>query len=110
MTRCHADPVEVVRRDDEPRQFLWRGRLYVVCTVLDRWVESVPWWRGSAVTALHTGAACARGAGIPGGLGLVDDREVWRVEAAAGRIGRRGVFDLTLLPDDGRWLLTRVHD
>ncbi|HEY5335628.1 MAG TPA: DUF6504 family protein [Mycobacteriales bacterium] len=110
MTRCHADPVEVVRRDDEPMQFLWRGRLHLVRAVLDHWVESAPWWRGPAVTALQAGARADRSAPGLGALGLADDREVWRVEAGAGRSGPVGVFDLTFVPDDGRWLLVRVHD
>ncbi|MGH3745423.1 MAG: DUF6504 family protein, partial [Mycobacteriales bacterium] len=80
MTRCHADPVEVVRRDDEPRQFLWRGRLHLVRAVQGHWVESVPWWRGPAVAALHAGArADAVSPEGLGALGFADDRETWRV-------------------------------
>ncbi len=145
MTRCHADLVEVLRRDEEPAQFLWRGRLHVVSAVLDHWVERVPWWRGQEATALQSGAppgslsgpadgsgalltaplpptpkwgqrawgepAPDLGCAVPlGGLGLASDREVWRVEASSGRSAPTGVYDLALLPDDGRWLLTRVHD
>jgi hypothetical protein len=110
VTRCHADPVAVLRRDDEPIQFLWRGRLHLVRTVLDYWVESAAWWRGPVVTALHTGDRADRDRIPAGGLGFADDREVWRVEAGAGRTASLGVFDLTFVPDDGRWLLVRVHD
>jgi hypothetical protein len=55
MTRLHADPVEVHKRDDAPDQFLWRGRLYVVREVLARWTEAGSWWQGDAVRALTTG-------------------------------------------------------
>jgi len=59
MTRLHADPVEVARRDDEPAQFLWRGRLYVVREVLARWTESGGWWRSAAVRAVGSGEGAA---------------------------------------------------
>ena len=112
MTRLHADPVEVRRRDDVPEQFLWRGRLYVVREVLARWTEAGGWWRGDAVRALTAGDATPPGddafetAPIPASPkwaqrawgepapdvgaalpGSVDDneRDWWRVEADSGR-------------------------
>ncbi len=75
----------------EPEQFLWAGRLYVVREVLHRWVEAGAWW----LRASDTPAA---------------ERTVWRVEAAAGRHGRVGVYDLCLEQPQGRWSLTRVLD
>lgn len=57
MSRLHTTPVEVRRRDDEPEQFLWRGRLYVVCEVLARWTESGGWWSAPGVSVLATGEA-----------------------------------------------------
>lgn len=57
MSRLHTDPVEVSRRDDEPAQFLWRDRLYVVREVLASWTESGGWWQGAALSALATGDA-----------------------------------------------------
>ena len=59
MTRLHTDVVEVQRRDDEPAQFLWRGRLYAVQEVLARWTESGSWWTGTTVRALASGDAAA---------------------------------------------------
>ena len=55
MSRLHVDAVEVVRRDDEPAQFLWRGRLYLVREVLSRWTESGAWWTSAAVRAVAAG-------------------------------------------------------
>ena len=55
MSRLHVDPVEVQRHDDDPAQFLWRGRLYKVREVLSRWTESGGWWRGAGVLALSAG-------------------------------------------------------
>ena len=138
MTRLHTDPVEVRKRDDEPEQFLWRGRLYVVCEVLARWTEAGSWWQGAAVTALHTGESSSaapapldtvplpaspkwgqRAWGEPApdvgtsvGPATVDDRErAWfRVEAGAGRYAGTGVYDLCCDASTDSWSLARVLD
>ena len=113
MSRLHADTVEVQRRDDEPAQFLWRGRLYVVQEVLARWTESGGWWRTAAVQAVSSGAS-------PGpsdhaqeaGTASVDDGEQdwFRVEAGAGRLAGTGVYDLCFSWSSGCWSLARVLD
>ena len=109
MTRLHTDPVEVRRRDDQPDQFLWRGRLYVVREVLARWTESGGWWRG--VRAAHDATTDAAA-----GVVELDDRERdwWRVEADSGRLAAmsagRGVYDLCFDWSRGAWSLARVLD
>ena len=60
MSRLHADPVDVVRRDDAPDQFLWRDRSYQVCEVLAHWVEAGRWWSAAGSRAFLTGD------GVPG--------------------------------------------
>jgi len=77
-------PVEPdqVKDDQAPWQFVWRGRLYVVGTVLAHWVEVGAWWRVRDAAGLPV-AAHATG------------RQVWRVEARAGRTSALGVYDLT---------------
>ena len=137
MTRLHADAVEVVRRDDEPAQFLWRGRLYVVREVLARWTESGGWWRSAAVRAVSDGdgspqAAPLDTAPIPSSPkwaqrawgepapdvgavvapGAIDDGEQdwFRVEAGAGRAAGTGVYDLCFDWSSGGWSLARVLD
>ena len=50
----------------QPDAFVWRGRLYVGCEVLDRWRQRHPWWR--YVTE-------AEGLALEAG----SDQEVWRV-------------------------------
>ena len=107
MSRRYDDPVEVRRRDDEPAEFLWRDRLWVVRAVLARWVETGAWWQ-SAVPA---------GAGIPGttipGATLSGERELWRVEATRGRVHGMGVFDLCFdwsATAGAGWTLTRALD
>lgn len=105
MSRRYADPVEVrvgglqlgrlpvlppgVDASTAPTAFIWRGRLHVVCAVLDHWTQRLSWWRESS-----------------GGLPDLE-REVWRVEASTGRVMQTGVYDLT---KDDRWRLVRVAD
>ena len=138
MSRLHTDVVEVARRDDEPAQFLWRGRLYVVREVLARWTESGGWWRSAAVQADASGdgevdplapldttpipsspkwAQRAWGEPAPdvdtsvGPAGVDDGEQDWfRVEAGAGRAAGTGVYDLCFSWSTGRWALARVLD
>jgi hypothetical protein len=93
MSRVYADPVDVQRHDVDPTEFLWRGRLYQVRAVLSRWSEAGRWWRAAGLDALDDA-----------------EREYWRVEAAAGRSGSSGVFDLCFDWSAGRWFLSRAHD
>lgn len=67
MSRLHTDPVEVRTSADEPHQFLWRGRLYLVREVLGHWAEAGGWWRTSAVQALTSGEHTAPRSAGPAG-------------------------------------------
>jgi Family of unknown function (DUF6504) len=121
MVRRYDDPIDVRRNDEEPGQFVWRGRLYVVRGVLAHWVESGRWWRTASARAVY-GADATGGteAGVPdrteGGAGaapaVVDDgeREIWRVEAASGRHAGTGVYDLCFHWSAGAWTLLRTQD
>ncbi|MFC6238740.1 DUF6504 family protein [Longivirga aurantiaca] len=104
-------PVSLDTLEVAPAQFLWRGRLYVVRAVLAHWIELGTWWVGSgsrrrrpvAVGATAGSqapedpeAAEAREAprrSVAFDVGAVE-REVWRVEARAGRSSSVGVYDL----------------
>jgi len=131
MSRRYDEQVEVrrglVAGAEAPAQFLWRDRLFLVQAVLAHWVETGPWWRSAAARAVQgveaegtvdppgrrPGGPGGPGAGGPGGaLGVLDDgeREVWRVEAGAGRWSPSGVFDLATDVADGTWVLRRAHD
>ena len=104
MVRRYEEPIEVRESTDgggtavatHPDAFVWRGRLYVVRTVLDSWRERRPWWRDAR-----------EGADV-----LTDARErrVWRVEASAGRAAGTGVYDLGDDPAGPGWRLLRVAD
>ncbi|GAB3600239.1 hypothetical protein GCM10027446_33350 [Angustibacter peucedani] len=142
MGRRYDDPVEVRTtgepEGDEPEApaaFVWRDRLYVVRGVLSHWYERRVWWREAAASALlglrsevdvAAQGAVPSGGRVPAGLALDDvparrsplepaEREVWRVEAAAGRSSPVGVYDLVHDPGSGapaadRWRLVHVED
>lgn len=101
--RRYDDPVEVRRgADEDPEQFLWRGRLWQVRDVVAHWVETGAWWaRRTPETD------------------LLREREVWRVAAARGRVAATsapahdpgfGVFDLVFSWAEGSWQLVRAVD
>ena len=128
---------------DEPEQptaFVWRGRLYVVRGVLAHWYERRAWWRDTASLTLlglraddlRADGAGTRGTGAQGAAGAATEqgtaaaraatsvlpdageRQVWRVEAAAGRSSPVGVYDLVHDPGGGgepdRWRLVHLDD
>ena len=108
MSRRPARAVQVrCTAAGEPEQFLRGSRLYVVRSVLAHWREATRWW-----TTAATGSALEveRNA---------IDRDVWRVEATAGRSGVPGVFELAHLTrgvnadatgSQDCWVLVRVYD
>ena len=137
MARRIGEPV-VVRAEASgaPGTFLWRDRIYVVREVLGHWQERRSWWTTSVARAVHGDVESDSGAG-GGGHGTLDhEREIWRVEATAGRMFGTGVYDLVsecpaitsadvsvhaagssasgaaaaVAPPDHRWHLLRVAD
>jgi hypothetical protein len=120
MVRRYAEPV-LVRPEgsdgtagpEPPASFLWRGRLYVVRSVLGHWRERRAWWTEVAARAVHGDDLDAIGTEAVSlsteAVSLSDEREVWRVEAGCGRAFGLGVYDLCR--DPGRaWSLVRVSD
>ena len=66
-----------------PQVFRWRGRRYVVGSVLAHWVETGAWWRSSPPSQERPSKTQT----------LTDpERQMWRVEALRG--ASTGVFDL----------------
>jgi hypothetical protein len=113
--RRYDDPVEVRKgADEDPDQFLWRGRLWQVREVVAHWVETGAWWARRPTPSVDRA----------GGSGAVDndllrEREVWRVAAARGRVAAVqspehdpgfGVFDLVFSWSEGSWQLVRAMD
>lgn len=134
--RRYDDPVEVRRGwvsssasdglknqqgQEGPEQFLWRGRLWKVRTVVAQWVETGPWWLGADARATRSelvGADAGPTSGPtpshPRSMGeLLDECEMWRVEAsrAMGTVpGSSGVFDLSFSWSDASWRLVGCVD
>jgi hypothetical protein len=103
MSRRYDDPVEVRRRDDDPAEFLWRGRFYAVREVLARWVETGAWWQ-------RPDGVAATGEAAPAPATLDGEREVWRVVASRGRAAGSGIYDLCFDWTAGGWTLLRAQD
>jgi hypothetical protein len=114
--RRYDDQVEVRKgADEDPDQFLWRGRLWQVREVVAHWVETGAWW---------TRGPTGQDKDKPGKDKAVDadllrEREVWRVAAARGRVAAVyspehdpgfGVFDLVFSWSEGSWQLVRALD
>ncbi len=121
---------------DRPGSFLWRGRVYLVRGVVGYWHERSSWWTSPAADAVHGdsdsdgadgdgdgdgGTGGGAGAGAASRAALRVEREVWRVEAAAGRSATLGLYDLCHQlgrrggtvgagGEDEAWQLLRVAD
>ena len=117
--RRYDDTVSVqrgqVQRREAPAHFLWRGQLWRVCEIVSHWVETGAWWEHDEVQALLgvEDAASSRVSGVGSGVSmeaLLAQREIWRVQAARGRHGHRGVFDLSFDPSSGTWRLIGCQD
>jgi hypothetical protein len=117
--RRYDDPVDVVRGQvgdiEAPAQFVWRTRLWRVCAVVSHWVETGPWWEHADVHDL-LGVRDGRDGGEEASTSavsvasLLGERDVWRVEAARGRLGSRAVVDLSFDWATGEWRLVRCLD
>lgn len=82
MSSIGHEPVEVWERHGKPVRFAWRGRIYTVIFVRDRWL--VPPDPDSGVMAGH---------------------ECWRVEATALRGVPPALYELCHEKAAGRWSL-----
>lgn len=116
MRTVHEEPIEVARSGDSPEQFLLRGQLHLVRAVLARWTEPGGWrWSGPGRVAPVPPTGDAGVAVIHSVPVDLADRELWRVEAAAGLAAPLQVFDLcrdttAAPPAPPRWTATLVEE
>ena len=110
MSRRYDDPVEVRRRDDDPAEFLWHGRFYAVREVLARWVETGAWWQTAATSGGSDGSDGSGADSSTDSSVLSAEREMWRVEASAGRAQGSGIYDLCFDWSAGGWTLQGTQD
>src|ERR1700733_15366986 len=101
MVRRYDEVIEVrAPSTSGPDHFLWRGRVYAVRSVLGHWRERRAWWLEGATARLlgldpdpYDGADRADAADDTSAteesarVAEVLEREIWRVEAGAGRGG-----------------------
>lgn len=106
--------VEVARSDEAPEQFLLRDRLYLVRSVLACWTEPGGWrWSGPGAVPVPADTGAVHGVAVIHSVPVdLADRELWRVEAAAGMSARLQVFDLCrdTAADPARWTATLVEE
>ena len=93
LARRYAEVVDVMRGDDAPAHFVWRGRHYTVRSVLAHWIRTGAWWTRISGPEVDD-----------------DEREFWRVEASLGRSGVPIVVELCFAWSGGGWTLTAVGD
>jgi Family of unknown function (DUF6504) len=111
------EQVEVARSAADPEMFLLRGRLYAVRSVLARWREPGGWrWSGPGAVSAEPAGSAGTAAGTMAVIHSVPvelaDRDLWRVEAAAGMTARVEVFDLCrdVAAGPPRWTATLVEE
>ncbi|MDO5735158.1 MAG: DUF6504 family protein [Propionibacteriaceae bacterium] len=115
--RSYDEPICVLF-SDRPQQFIWRNRLLLVKEVQGRWSRSTAWWespqvsaaRGDAATNAPPTTARSLGQQTPDGArtDLLQEMEVWRVEAGNGM--QRGVYELARSVGRDDWVLQAVCD
>lgn len=92
MSRVYGEQVDVSLRGGKPARFAWRGQLYTVLAVRDRWVST------------PEGLPAAGGGPLPGA------RQFWLVEALVGRDAPARSYELRQETATGEWLLSRAWE
>ena len=117
--RRYDDPVEVRKgADEDPDQFLWRGRLWQVREVVAHWVETGAWWarRPAATGTEQANQAGGRGRSTP--TSCASARCGGWQQPGEGSLAIQspehdpgfGVFDLVFSWSEGSWQLVRAMD
>ena len=88
MTKRYREALEEVEVEGvgdgvRPTAFLWRGHHYRVTSVLGHWREDPGWWRRPSGEPIR-----------------IEQRDLWRVEAAAGHPVRVGMVAGSRIAED----------
>jgi hypothetical protein len=88
MTKRYREDLEEVETQDgvdgvRPTAFRWRGNRYRVTAVLGHWREDPGWWRRPSGEPIR-----------------IEQRDLWRVEAAAARQVSVGVSGASRIAED----------
>ena len=107
--RTYDEPICVLF-SDRPQQFIWRDRLLLVKEIQGRWSSSTAWWESPRVSAARGDTATPNVTSTidPAGVDLLEELEVWRVEAGNGM--QRGVYELARSVGRDDWVLQAVCD
>lgn len=106
--RTYDEPICVLF-SDRPQQFIWRNRLMLVKEVQGRWSTSTAWWESPRISAARGDTATTTlHSGIAAETDLLEELEVWRVEAGNGM--QRGVYELARFVGRDDWVLQAVCD
>lgn len=106
--RSYHEPICVLF-SDRPQQFIWRNRLLLVKEVQGRWSRSTAWWESPRVSAARGDAATnEQTTATDTTSDVVEELEVWRVEAGNGM--QRGVYELARSVGRDNWVLQTVCD
>ena len=110
--RRYDDPVEVRKgADEDPDQFLWRGRLWQVREVVAHWVETGAWWTRARHRARgNGGAASTRTCCVSARCGGWPRPGKGRRPQSPEHDPGFGVFDLVFSWSEGSWQLVRAVD
>ena len=107
--RTYDEPICVLF-SDQPQQFIWRGRLLLVKEVQGRWSTSTAWWESPRISAARgdTATCTSTATDTTAEADLLEELEVWRVEAGNGV--QRGVYELARSVGRDDWVLQAVCD
>lgn len=84
MSKRYNEPITVLGGDEDPRSFIWRGRSYRVCRILQM-------WREKRVLRQAT-----------------EDKTHIMVEAVCKE--QAGIYELCFERAGGNWFMTKVVD
>jgi len=84
--KLKMEPIDVAVKAEQPQRFCWRGKLYVVESVIDTWTWRGRWWM----------------ADIEGAMERDDKRDYYLLMTDAGVV--------EIFAGNEGWMLSRISD